>query len=442
MAFGNLIYDARATLAGRLLLSSGWNRNAFMSDDERTDYQCRNLKALLCDAALNVSYYIELFKKIGFDPRVDFHHADDLSRLPILTKDTVRAEATRLRRNPLPDRSLCERTSGSTGEPLAVWVSPRQIAVEKATVWRHWAWHGYRFRDPVAIVRTYVPEAGEPLWCADRLRNFLYFSAYHLDHGHARLFLDQIRRFRPKFLRGYPSSLSILADVAEERGWEPPPLRAILTASETLTESVRAKLSRVFRAPVADWYGLAEQVVTAAQCPVGQGLHRHDDYGYWELIPCDDGSGRFRIIGTNLHNNAMPLIRYETGDIAMPGTAGACPCGRTLPLITGISGRQDDDLIDMVGRRIPSVNLYSVFREFESIHRFQLVQDQPETVELRLQAPAIDESDLLRLNAELRKRLGGGLTINIRHNAEFERSPHGKRRAVICRLARKEAGVS
>lgn len=433
MAFGSLLYDARATWQGRLLLRSEWNRNAYCSDDERHAFRFTHLRALLLDAAGNVPYYRELFQRLGFQPGADFREISDLARLPILSKDTVRADSHLLRRDPLPSRSICERTSGSTGEPLGVWVSPSQIAVEKATVWRHWSWVGYRFRDPVAIVRTYVPKEGEPLWRHDRLRNFLYFSAYHLDSGHARIFLDRIRKFRPRFLRGYPSSLAILADIAMERGWEPPALRAVLTASETLSRAVREKLTRVFRAPVSDWYGLAEQVVTAAQCEHGEGMHRHDDYGYWELIPCNDGTSRCRIIGTNLHNAAMPLIRYDTGDIAESSELRQCPCGRTFPLISGISGREDDDLVDLIGRRIPSVNLYSVFREFDAIRRFQIVQARPDQVEVRLDAPAATESELSRLNEELRLRLGEGLGIRMVRDAEFERNPHGKRRAVIRR---------
>jgi len=439
VAFGSFTYDAFATLAGWQLCRRSWRANARRSADERMAWQLARLQRLLIDAGAHVPYYRRLFEEMGFNPAADFRHLDDLAGLPTLSKDQVREHADDLKRRPLPARAICERTSGSTGEPLAVWIAPAQIAVEKATVWRHWHWLGYRFRDPVAIVRTYVPRDGEPLWRYDRARNFLYFSAYHLDECNATDFLRRVQRFRPRFLRGYPSSLAILADVAAARGVPVDGLKAVLTASETLTDQVRAKLHTTFAAPVCDWYGLAEQVVTAAQCGHGDGLHCHDDYGIWELRPLDDGTGRCRIIGTNLHNTAMPLIRYETGDLAVPGHANRCPCGRTFPRIARVTGREDDELIDPSGRRIPAVNFYSVFREFPAIRRFQMIQHRADLLEVRLDTGAWNADDERELRHVLQDRIGRGMALRLVRDREFEKNPQGKRRAVISHVRRTKA---
>lgn len=434
MAFSTFIYDARATVAGVRLYRRAWGAHTRWSTDECTAYQFDKLRTLLIDAASHVPYYRELFARIGFDPHADFRELADLTALPILTKSDIRRHAGALQRSPRPRRSICERTSGSTGEPLAVWISPAQIAVEKATVWRHWRGLGYRFRDPVAIVRTYVPRDGEPLWRYDRLRNFLFLSAYHLDRHNATIFLQRLLRFRPKFLRGYPTSLAILADAAHDHGVHMQGIRAILTASETLTVDTRSHLTQTFDAPVSDWYGLAEQVISAAQCHAGEGMHCHDDYGFWELVPLADGSGRSRIIGTNLHNTAMPLIRYDTGDLTTGLIDQPCPCGNTMPRIAGIAGRQDDELIGSDGRRIPAVSFYSVFRDFPTVRRFQMIQRRPTEIEVRLDADAFDLTQRRILLRALAERLGRGMSIRIIRGKSFERSPQGKRRTVISHV--------
>jgi phenylacetate-CoA ligase len=436
MSFGSVPYDAAITLAGLRRYRTGWKRHATWSTDEMASYQLTRLRAIVGDAARHVPFYRDQFAALGFDPRTDLRTLDDLAHLPILSKQTVREESDRLTRRPLPRWAVTERTSGSTGEPLAVQIAPRQIAIEKATVWRHWNWLGYRFRDPMAIIRTYVPNEGEPLWRHDTARNFLYCSAYHLDSENALSFLERLQTFRPRFLRGYPSSLAILADVAHEHGIGLTGLRAILTASETLTADVRSKLTTTFNAPVSDWYGLAEQVVTAAECACGQGLHRHDDYGLWELQPLDDGTGRCRIIGTNLHNTAMPLLRYDTGDLTVPGGHQPCACGITLPRIERITGRIDDDLITPDGQRIPSVNFYSVFRDFPAIRRFQMIQRRPDAVEVHLDARGLDTDAEQRLQRALQRRLGHGLTVTLHRDATFEQSDTGKCRTVISRISK------
>lgn len=432
MGFGGRLYDLQQSLAGyaqaRLFLeyTQYWDRENI----ERLQY--RNLLALLNHCSRMAPYYRQLFAQIGFEPRRDFQSLADLSRIPILTKELARINAPELKAGEFPGSSVIERTSGSTGVPFEIAISTEQIVLEKAAVWRHWRWAGYRFRDPMAIVRTYVPKDGQPLITHDRTRNFRYYSAYHLDETNAQEYLKDIRNFKAQYLRGYPSSLYILANFKESSGIELPPLQAIFTASETLTAQQRQTIERAFGSRIFDWYGLSEQVVTANECAAHAGLHQNSEYGYWELQPRPYLAENERmIVGTNFRNYAMPLLRYETGDIAIVGDTETCSCGRSLPLIKAIAGRKDDIITTPDGAYLPAVNFYSLFREFRSVERFQMVQWEKDLVEIKIKSADLSPTDREDILRELQLRLGQRMKIKISLNSEFMKNPQGKRRPVM-----------
>ena len=163
----------------------------------------------------------------------------------------------------------------------------------------------------MGIVRSHVPQKGAPLWKIDRVRNFLYLSAYHISEDNVELYVRKLREWKVKFLRGYPSSLYLLAKHMAAKSLSIDPPKAILTASETLLPHYRTMIEDTFGAPVFDWYGLGEPAITIMECEAHEGMHVNMEYGVCELLPDPDLPGdQRRIVGTSLHNDAMPLIRY------------------------------------------------------------------------------------------------------------------------------------
>ncbi|RCK78369.1 MAG: hypothetical protein OZSIB_1471 [Candidatus Ozemobacter sibiricus] len=418
-----------------------WHHYAFLrhsqwwSTDRLRAYQAELVGQLLIRAYERTDYYREAFWKADFDPYKDFRSLEDLSRVPLLDKETARRAPARLADPNAVDQALELRTSGTTGQVFREYVSKEHWVVEQGVVWRHWSWTGYRFRDPVATVRSYVPKEGEPLWKLDRVRNFMFFSAYHLNPEGAEAYLRQMQQFKPVILRGYPASLYVLARMAERLQLETPPLKAILTGSEMLLPEYREVIERVFRARVFDWYGQAECTCTLNECEAHEGMHINMEYGVCELLPDPRlPPNERRIVATCLHNRAMPLIRYDTGDIAILAERTTCSCGRGLPLVKGIRGRSDDFLYAPDGRIIPSVNLYTVMYKIDEIIAFQLIQDRLDHLEVRLEAKHFPAAVEERLRADLRERFGGGVTIDLRVNEPFIQTADGKKRPVISQV--------
>lgn len=432
MGFGGRLYDLRQSFRGKQVEQELLEKSQYWEIEKIEQYQYDCLYRLLAHCRDNVPYYQSLFRKLKFAPEKDFRQLSDLTKLPLLSKHLARTAKKELLAKNLNSGYVIEKTSGSTGEPFAVSISTEQIIFEKAAVWRHWGWAGYRFRTPMAIVRTYVPKQGEPLIKQDYIRNFRYYSAYHLNESNARDYLTDMNKFGAEIVRGYPSSIYILAQYKLHTGIELPGVRSVLTASETLTEHQRKVIERAFGAEIFNWYGLAEQVVTANECEAHVGMHLNQEYGFWELerrnyLP----ENQRMIVGTNFRNYAMPLLRYETGDIAIIAENESCSCGRTLPLIKGIAGRKDDIITTPEGIMIPSVNFYSLFRELTAVERFQIIQWDKRNVEIRIKTRHLTSEDKEHILKEMGSRLGRSIKIKLTNNAEFERNPEGKRRPVM-----------
>ncbi|TPV94253.1 MAG: phenylacetate--CoA ligase family protein [Myxococcales bacterium FL481] len=416
---------------GHLAHSQYWSR------PQMETYQYRCLQRLLAASARDVPYYRRLFREHDFDPARDFRSLQDLERLPVLTKPIARANREQLCARSPGSRPLELRTSGSTGDVFVSSVSRQHWSVEQGIVWRHWSWMGYRFRDKMAIIRSYVPADGAPLWKLDRARNFFYFSAYHLTPANAKTYLEKLAAWRPKFLRGYPSSLYILAQMALQHGIQLSGIRGILTASETLLPKYRRTIESAFGARVFDWYGQAEISVTMNECDAHEGLHINSDYGYCELLPAPElAANERRIVATCLHNYAMPLLRYDTGDVAILCEDGHLPCshGHTLPRIQAIRGRSDDLLYGPDGRVIPSVNLYTMMDQYSELIGFQFIQTEKTSLEVRINTHSFDAQFERRMRDDLAARFGRDLHVTILDGEDFIQSGEGKKRVIVSRV--------
>lgn len=437
----NVVEDLALSAAGIVVARQRLARSQWWPPHAMYEYQLQRARTMVRRAYEAVPYYRELFWSADFDPYRDLSDLSQLSAIPILAQATARARADTLVDPAVAPRAFELRTSGTTGNVFRSLVSREHWVMEQATVWRHWSWVGYRFRDRMAVLRSYIPGEGEPLWKHDRVRNFKFFSAYHLSTDNAVEYLRELIAWRPHVIRGYPSALALLAEVAIARGIELPPLKGVLTASETVLPRYRAAIEQAFNAPVFDWYGQGECTATLSECEAHMGLHVNSEYGICELLPDDDlPATERRIVATNLSNRAMPLIRYDTGDIAVLDKGGTpCSCGRTLPLVKAVRGRADDFLLSVSGFRIPSVNMYTLMYETPGVLAFQLIQNNIGELNVVLEVSHWTADREKSLRHELERRLGTGTEVQISTGGQFMTSGDGKRLAIVARAARAQA---
>lgn len=420
----SIVNDFLLTFRGVLKYHFIFKRSQYWNDKRRMDYQFRKIKKLLIDCANDVPYYRSLFQELNFNPISDFNDLGDLKKIPILSKDFVKKNRAQFENKKHLRSSIKFRTSGSTGTPFEIFVHKNQWVVEQGVIWRHWKWGGYNFRDPLAMVRSFVPAKDGNLWKRNLVTNFFYFSPFHLNDENMAKYLDEMVTQNIVVLRGYPSSISTMAKFVLKTCYSVPNIKLVLTASEVLSEVDRELIEKAFSAKVSNHYGLAEQIVMMGDCEKHEGLHNYDEYGYLELLDTDDPQIK-RIIGTNLNNLTTPLIRYDTGDLAVVADK-PCSCGRSLPTIKNIIGRKDAVIKTIEGYEIPTTNFYTMLEHFQEIDRWQIVQKSLNDIELVFSSKNITEERTKDLEHEIRKRLNNKMSVTLSKNGNFIQKNEGK----------------
>jgi phenylacetate-CoA ligase len=283
-------------------------------------------------------------------------------------------------------------SSGTTGIPVRLQRSLRSIASEQAFIDDLLGVWNLTFRtariarlraDHVKPVTDHEP----PYGIRTHDGRQLLLSSNHLSPTTAGWFHDELRRFAPDVLYTHPSSGEALASFMQKEGLSVP-IPVILTSSESLQASGRLLMEHVFQATVVDYYGQAERVVFAAGL-AGGASYFNPVYGRVELLPLDGaeappGCRALEIVGTGFWNDAMPLIRYRTGDRAIvPDHFGANELEDvTLGLrpVLAIQGRDKEHLISPRGEVL--VGITNASDGVKGLVRMQVVQESLDEVRL------------------------------------------------------------
>ncbi len=419
--YAHLVREARTALTLR--------------EDEVRSYQLRQLRTMLTHAQALVPFYRRLFGEVGFD--VDaFERLEDLYRLPVLTKEAVRANAAALRADGTRPFWTNE-TSGSTGTPLTVALSAEAYQLTMALLVLHEEDHGIVPADRRAtfagrLVQP-VDDDRPPFWRFNWAERQMLCSAYHLSDRNLPAYLDALAAFAPREIIGYPSAIATVASFCLSSGRRPRlPLKAVVTNSESLLDWQRDAIERAFEIPVFDYYGTAEAVVFAGQCTEGR-YHPHPMMGVAEVVddrghPAAPGEAG-RLVCTTLCNEAMPLIRYEVGDLVVVAE-GPCRCGRPGSTWSTVVGRVDDVVVTPEGHRVGRLD--HVFKGVSAVREAQIVQTSSDRLAIRIVPDAgYSEAVAALIVRNTRERVGSTMRVDLEQVDQIPRTSRGKFKAVI-----------
>ncbi|MBE0535423.1 MAG: phenylacetate--CoA ligase family protein [Phycisphaerae bacterium] len=416
------------------------NKTQWMSADELSDLQFTLLKRMIRYAERNVPYYRELMKNGGFSSE-DMCSLADINVFPILTKKDVLKAGNDLLSQAFPKALLRrERTGGTTGTPLSVYRNYCSIGNEHAFVRRQWDWARVHVKDRCAYLRARIiaePDAPKQKMCRyDPLLRELHLSTYHLKPDTVPEYIDIMKRYRIAALAGYPSAVSLLARVCLARRLSCP-LKAVLTSSEALTAPAREEISNAFACPVYDFYGSVERVCYIFTCEHGR-YHMQPEYGYTELIPVNGSEDdRCRVVSTGFWNKAMPLIRYDTGDLVIKGN-GPCPCGRAFPVIRAVVGREGDIIKAPSGEEFGAtlmITLLHVACRASNILETQFIQDAPGHLTVAYVPGENFSADAFRAaRTKFAAHLPKDINVDFERVHAISRTLRGKMRPVISLL--------
>jgi len=407
----------------------------FLPADELADLQRRRLAALLEHAYWQCPFYRERFDRAGLVPS-DIRTPADLAALPPLEKRDIQEQRDRLVARNWPRTDLLpNQTGGSTGSPLAFFLSRDRLHSRAAATLRHNRWAGWDVGDKAAMLWGAPRDVPSARW-KNRLRNLLLDRQLFLDTGHVteqRLaeFHTALQRFRPKIMLAYAGSIVLFARYLQARGVPAYQPTAIVTSAEVLEPAQRTLVEETFGCPVFNRYGCREVSVIASECPWHQGLHTMAEGLYVEVVrgaqPAAAGE-LGSILVTDLLNQAMPLIRYRIGDTGA-WAAGACGCGRSLPRLERVAGRVTDFLVGADGRLVSGVFLATyLVAQRPSLGQVQIEQVQAGQVLYRLR-PGVGfqpGADIDYLHQLTQRYLGAETVIDWEEVAELKAEPSGK----------------
>ena len=350
---------SRSTILGsgfhdalRKLQETQWYKPAKLRE-----YQESRLRALVRHAYHNVPYYNRVFKKEKITPD-DIQRVQDLKKIPILTKTDLRTHFAELIAVNAAEFSYgVSSTSGSTGKPVSFYLDQQNREMEYAAKWRQRNWANLYLNCRIATFRAFRGmrgtkfQNGKPRWIFNALSKELEFNIFAINGANLKRQVEKLKQFNPDIIEGYPSVIELVAKYVLKHDIQCKSPAAIQTSSESLGTR-RPIIEEAFGCKVSDWYGQSEYVVSAGQCPDGK--YHITESGIMEIIKDGEqvSDGEIgEIVGTGLYNYSMPLLRYQTTDLARCSEE-KCNCGRGMPLVQSIEGRVSDSILSSDGHII------------------------------------------------------------------------------------------
>ncbi len=399
-------------------------------------WQLAQLQKTWTHAITHVPHYRDLQRKhelpLRFDDLDHFTNA-----VPILDKETVRAEPMRLR-SEQAGRGAWHTTSGSSGTPTAVF---RSHAAHRAALrvqyrfqqsWGvdfdgRWA-HMWGNADALAGgLRGLRPRITTPIF--DRLRGRLRISPYQLGADDLSRALDRMVAYAPQALYTHSMAGHLLAIEAQRRGVTIPSLRLIVLTAEPVRRSTVTVVEKAFDVPAVAEYGCNEAGLVAGEAR-DRTLRVRDDHVRVETLKREDR--RHDLVISVLDNPDFPLLRYAVGDVT---TRPIQRPDSGFSILHDVAGREFDLLVASDGSIVHAQAVEDIIDKFDAVRRWQLRQQRDASVRVEIEVDGhftADSGD--RIGTRITDLLKG-VPVDVAIIDEFPPITQGKHRVVTSELS-------
>jgi len=405
------------------------------SQEQMRDWQWERIVRLVRHAYDNVPFYHDLYRGVSFQPE-DLRTWDDFYRLPTVSKDQVITNFPNrmIAKGFQLDNLVVSRSSGSSGKVLDIAYDSRAIVLYTLAGLRLYGM-GFNYRPWNR--QLYIYTSPYPL-------NSL-FGLYPLDFLSTLTpipkIIMQLKRQKPDLLVCYPSHLKQIEREMTDADLAQIHLCCISVNSEMSTQAERDYLAKRFCCPVLDEYSSEELTRIAAQCRCGT-YHLFEDINYIESKPeSNRADGLGLLVGTNLHNYAMPMVRYEQNDLGRIEET-TCACGWNFRALVNLQGRKNDSFVLPSGRTISSGFLldatYEVLLTYRTaVKDFCLIQQSRDEVVLEV---VVGEGWHAETKKAIERRFESffepGVRFNISAVEICSKTKSGKRNPIISRVSK------
>jgi phenylacetate-CoA ligase len=401
-------------------------------------FQLRSLQSLIAHARSTCPYYAEEWNARGLELS-QLQSLHDFTAWPLLTRDIIRRNRLKMRTT-APVKRMTKATGGSSGEPLQFDLDSGSNDRRTAMTYRGYGWAGAA----PGTKQLYIwgtPTGNVPAWkrlkmdLHHRFDRHLILSCFDFTPQRMRQHFDRMNRYRAEVIVAYTNPLYEFARFLKRESLTPVKPHSIVVGAEKLHDFQRTLIEDVFGAPIFETYGSREFMLIGAECEHHSGLHLSMENLLVEVLN-EDGSPtphgeEGNVVITDLFNYGMPFIRYVNGDRAVAGF-DACPCGRGLPLLKKVVGRQLDTLETPDGRKIPGEFFPHLIKEFPAVRRFQVVQEKLEMITVKLVVDGgLTLAEREQLLAEVRKCTGTQVEVQLQMVDDIPLTKAGKLKVVV-----------
>jgi phenylacetate-CoA ligase len=394
--------------------------------EELVQLQLERLQAVVNRCYKNVPFYRRRLEELGMEPE-DLQTLDDLRRLPFTTKQDLRdSYPYDLVALPLREVVRFHLSSGTTGSPTVIAYTANDLAHWTDLVARNLVAGGITREDVVQIFFGYGLFSGG--FGLHQGAEVIGASVLPVSEAELTQQVKIMQDFRSTALIGMPSYALQIAEAMEEVGVDRNSLslRVGLFGAEPWSEERRTAIESRLGIRAYDIYGLSEMggPGVAGECGERNGLHLAEDHFYVEVVdpatgepvaPGEEGE----LVFTTLTKEALPLLRYRSGDLASLDVA-PCPCGRTTARMSRICCRTDDMVI-IHGINVFPADVAAVLGEFPEVsEHFQLVVEQAGVLDellVRVELvglPSDITTGLLRIREQIARRLQQVLGFDVK----------------------------
>jgi phenylacetate-CoA ligase len=368
-------------------------------------------------------------------------HPDHYRRLPVLTRDDLRAHKEELVAVGFPRRLLIPNGSGgSTGAPVPFYHDARHLTRAQAAKLRNFAWVGWQPGDAWARlwgsnfdVAPHQQLRGK-IW--ERLTRVRWLSGFDMTEDSMARYARELASFQPDVLEAYVNPLYLFCRYLRAHGLvriiRP---RGVIVSAETLYDYHRAEIESVLGCKVFNRYGCREVGDVAHECPAGR-MHLNVETVFTEFLV--DGrpaapEEAADIIVTPLDLYGMPMLRYRIDDIGSPAE-GSCPCGRLLPLMHMVQGRVQDLIVTRSGRHLTGVFFAHLLKDLD-VQQFQVVQESLDVLDLSLiPGSSFGTQQIEYVKRQFNVHTGGEIELKLHLTGDIPLTASGKHRVTVSRV--------
>ena len=414
----------------------------YWTKEQRDAYHNELIYPLIKHAYTNVPFYKQWLDNANLKPE-DIRTVEDLYKIPIVRKKELVKYNQDFHAANFDDYVMVHHhTGGTTGTPCAYYMDRYSWALDWALKMRTFEWGGFTYGDDrIAVMAGGSLIPGKRGGWKNRLwqyiNNYYPMPATHLTPDIMEQHYRYIKSINIRFMRGYPSAISIFAEyIRDNHGTLP--LQAVFTTAEMLLPHQRKLIEQVFLCKPFDTYGCGDGMACATECAEHGELHISEECSIMQIV---DKNGKEvkdgeegEIVLTALYNYGFPFIRYAPGDMAIKSER-KCACGRETKMIRLLNGRTSDNFKLANGKILNAFSL-PIEALTEEIAQFQVVQEALNKVTLLIiPRGTISKQRLEDLKILLEYHCGEGINVDVKVVDSIEVPSSGKRRFIVSKVS-------